>query len=122
MRFDLKKTLAGVAAIAVLATVAPFVGSSAASAATNNGAVTLTPLTGNSGTNITFGFPATPTCPGDTATGLYNWASFLVPAASDIDTDLQFDAGGPVARRLPGYRTPLARHGRQRRWSTRPRR
>ena len=45
-----KKTLAGVASLAVVATVAPFAGVGVASAATNNGLVTFNPTTGNSAT------------------------------------------------------------------------
>lgn len=196
MRISFKKALAGVAVAATVATAAPLLGSSVASAATNNttlGALNLSPATGNSATNITlqpqlnttgvrslagaqltagsatvtvtggdftsadqfrpvsFSSPtgtavgpagaiilsvtnsttvvlsaaATGTstgeatinlqaraaaCPGDTAgSPSYNWATFLVPAATDIDAQLRFDAGGPVLAAGPGsgYTTSL---------------
>ena len=192
MRFNLKKTIAGAAAVAVIASVAPFIGSGVASAATNNntlGALAIAPATGTSTTNITLtaqtntvgarsvgtanltaasntvtaaggAFTAadlfrpvsftgaagtavptagnvitavtnattvvlsgqaasgagtatatmnllarTSSCPGDTAGGNFRYSAFLVPAATDLDASLQFDAFGVT--NVAGYTTAL---------------
>lgn len=97
MRFNLKKVLGVTAAAAVLATVAPLLSSSPASAAaTNNGALTITPTSGAKTTSFSFGFPSTPTCPGDTASGGFYWSTFAIPAAADLAATLKFNASGPV--------------------------
>ena len=56
---------------------------SPAGAATSSGEVTLSPASGNSGTVFAFTFAGTPECAGDTATGGYNWSSFMIPASAD---------------------------------------
>lgn len=89
-----KKTLAGVATLAAVASVAPFAGVGAASALTNNGQVTLNPTSGTSSTRFQLGFPGTPQCTGDTAAGGYNWSTFMLPQGSNIATTT-FSPSGP---------------------------
>lgn len=89
-----KKTLAGVATLAAVATVAPFAGVGVASAATNNGLATFTPTSGNSSTPFSLGLAGTAQCLGDTAAGGYNWSTFMVPQGTDIGT-LTFSPSGP---------------------------
>jgi hypothetical protein len=89
-----KKTLAGVATLAAVASVAPFAGVGAASALTNNGQVTLNPTSGNSATKFQLGFPGTPQCVGDTAAGGYNWSTFMLPQGSSLATTT-FTPAGP---------------------------
>jgi hypothetical protein len=103
MRSSMKRALAGVASMAVVASVAPFVGMGVASAAvTNNGTLSLNPLSGTSSNNFSFtGYGAgggltTPQCAGDTASGGYNWSTFMIPASANIDTTLTFGSGGPT--------------------------
>jgi hypothetical protein len=70
MRSSMKRTLAGVASMAVVASVAPFMGIGVAAAATNNGTVALNPISGTSSTNFAFtsygagGGLTTPQCAG----------------------------------------------------------
>jgi hypothetical protein len=98
VRSRLKKALARAAVVAALATAIPILGgATAASAATNNGAATMSPASGNSGTSFTLGLGSNPTCPGDSAAGGYRVQSFMIPASADIDTTLTFGANGPTA-------------------------
>lgn len=102
MRFGIKRILAGAAAIASLATAAPFLAAPAASAAsaspaaTVNGTVTLSPTSGTkSGTSYAITLNSSSACPGDTATGNYNWQTFMIDATVDLQT-VQFGGTGPV--------------------------
>jgi hypothetical protein len=98
VRFNLKNAVAGVALCATLATVTLIMGgATSASAATDNGAATITPTSGDSGTDFTLGLGATPSCPGDSAAGGYRVQSFMIPAAADIDSTLTFGGSGPTA-------------------------
>lgn len=56
---------------------------SPAGAATSSGEATLSPTNGNSSTAFAFTFAGTPQCAGDTATGGYNWSSFMIPSSAD---------------------------------------
>lgn len=100
-----KKTLVGVAAVAAVATVAPFAGVGVASAATSNGLATFNPTSGNSATPFSLGLAGTPQCAGDTAGAGFNWSTFMVPLGTDVGT-LTFSPSGP--NQVVGqYRTSL---------------
>jgi hypothetical protein len=102
MHMKLKQTLAGVATLAAAAGVLPLIAASPASAATNNGALTISPSSGTSAGNFTlnFGSGAPIACPGDSATGGYRVQGFVVPAATNLD-NLAFNSVGPVGGGLP---------------------
>ena len=79
-------------------------GSSAAGAATDNGAAAIVapsgrhrPLAGGgSATPFQLDLGRNPACPGDSAGGDFRVQSFMVPASADLNA-LTFDAHGPVA-------------------------
>jgi hypothetical protein len=111
VRFNLRKALAGVAALATLTAISPFIGSVApASAANDNGVATITPTSGTSATNFKLNLGTNlgtnPVCPGDSATGGYRIQSFMIPESADIDATLTFGSSGPTA--VSGqFRQPL---------------
>lgn len=108
MGTKLKRVLAGAAAVATAATVAPVIlASPAFAAATNNGVATLSPTSGTISTpfNLSLG-ATTPSCPGDSASGGYRWQTFMIPASADIASTLTFGSTGPTA--VAGeFRQPL---------------
>lgn len=59
------------------------------------GAVTVSPATGTSSTEMTVLPPQPSFCPGDTATGGYSWQTFLTSAGID-DATLTYNGDGPI--------------------------
>ena len=113
MRITLKRGLAGATAIAAVATVAPIIVASPASAATNivgsGGTISLAPPSGAVGTNFNFNLTgpggAAAVCPGDNNAG-YKFSTFIIPAAAD-PASITFSGAGAVTA-VPGeYRNNL---------------
>jgi hypothetical protein len=77
-------------------------GQSPAGAATNNGALVITPTSGSSADEFTVSFAsgAPIACPGDSATDGYRVQSFVVPVGTNLD-GLTFNSVGPVGGGLP---------------------
>ena len=108
MHRKLKKVGSGVMAAAIAATVAPFLSIPAASAAGSpQGAVTLSPTSGDSTTNFSLNLPVGAQCGEDSAGGDWRVTSFMVPASVD-PTTLTFDPAGPTpAATGASFRQPL---------------
>lgn len=70
-----------------------------------NGAASLSPASGNSSTAMTVLPPSGAVCPGDTATGGYKWATFMVGAGIDPAT-LTYSSTGPASA-TAGFVQPL---------------
>ncbi len=96
MHVKLKQALAGAATLAAAAGALPLLAATPAFAATNNGALTMSPAGGTSSTSFSLGFGSgSPiACPGDSATGGYRVQGFVVPNATNLDTML-FNSTGP---------------------------
>jgi hypothetical protein len=98
MRKTITRGLAVAAALAVAS--AGLISTTASAAALPAGApaagsVTPAPTSGIATTTITLSPPVGAACPGDTATGGYKWATFILPRATDPAT-VVYNALGPV--------------------------
>ena len=105
MRFGLKRLVIGAAALATLATTAPLIAVSPATAAvaspaaTVNGSVSMSPTSGtksgNNFTSFSITLNTSSACPGDSASGNYLWQTFLIDSSVDLQS-VQFGSTGPV--------------------------
>lgn len=95
-------------AVAVAASVAPVLSAPAAHAAgVLQGAASVSPSTGSSGTNFTVSLPSGAACGQDSSNGGYRVQSYMVPASVD-PTTLTFDVGGPTPQGVgASFRQPL---------------
>ena len=99
MHMRVKRAIAGAATLAAAVAALPALAAAPASAAAiNNGALTVSPLSGTSATNLTLKFAsgAPIACPGDSATNQYFVQGFIVPNGTNLD-NLTFTAIGPSA-------------------------
>lgn len=110
MRINLKKVLSGVAALAVAASVGPFVSTPLASAAAPgtppNGSLSMTPNSGDSQQDFVLDPDDPQICPGDGATDGYRWQTFFVDGANDPAT-LTYTSTGPSTTGTTGWVSAL---------------
>ena len=98
MRSTFSRVIVGASAAAIASVTLIATGAAALPPGTvANGATTLAPLAGNSGTTFSLLPPSGSVCPGDTATGGYKWQTFMVSTATDPAT-LTYNGTGPVAQ------------------------
>lgn len=88
------RTVAGVAALAAVAAMVPAANIAQAlpPGTPPAGPATVTPPTGNSGTNFNLAIPVGASCPGD-GNGGYRWGTYITPITND-PADMVFDGSG----------------------------
>ncbi|MEQ1703587.1 MAG: fibronectin type III domain-containing protein, partial [Ilumatobacteraceae bacterium] len=106
MSSKLTRIMGGAAALAALAIgFATSPASALPPGTAPNGPASLSPASGNSSTAMTVLPPSGAVCPGDTATGGYKWATFMVGAGIDPAT-LTYTSTGPSSA-TAGFVQPL---------------
>lgn len=102
----LKRVIAGVAALAVAATMLPVAGTAQALPAGTPaaGAVTIAPSTGTSATTFSVSVPLAAACPGDNTTG-YLYHTFITPLSNDPAPMIYSPSGTPAG---PAFTNNLA--------------
>lgn len=110
MRINLKKVMSGVAALAVAASVGPFISTPVAGAAAPgtapNGSLSMTPSSGDSQQDFVLDPDDPQVCPGDGATDGYRWQTYFVDAANDPAT-LTYGSTGPNTTGTTGWVSAL---------------
>ncbi len=112
MRTKLTRIVAGAAVLATAAVGLISTNASALPAGTAPTAgQTMTPLAGTSTTVFTLGLTApNNVCPGDTASGGYQWTTYMVPSSVDVAT-LTYDGAGFPIDPGAGFAQPLFSNG-----------